>query len=356
MRGWSLIPIGLIALLLIALPVAALTETGLEKDVKETLGLDNDACAPPRNLASAWTEGPSLSVKRDEPRVAVIDGYAYLVGGTLEVVHSSGERLLLTPSDALTRFDPRTGTYTELAPVPEALNHMGVVAYKGDLYALGGYGERVDTHTGKKFFRYDPATDRWSRLPDLPEPRAAMAVGVIGHRLIVAGGARDRVPLSTTFAYDFRSRRWSRLPDMGSRREHVGDAVLGGKLYVLGGRAPQSLAVDTAERYDAAAGRWETLSPMPVPVGGVAAVEAGGDVIAIGGGDDGRGTVSGAVQELDPATGKWSLLSGLRIARHGQGAAFVGDRIWTFGGSDCAYYHATDSVESLKLTAAGTVR
>jgi Kelch motif len=352
MRGWHLIPIGLLVLLLIALPVAALTETGVEEDVKAALGIDIDHCEPPANLASLWDEGPALSSKRDEPRVAVIGGDAYLVGGTLEVVHSPGERLLLTPSDQLTRFDPRTGSYTELAPLPEALNHMGVVAYRGDIYALGGYGERVDAHTGKRFFRYDPATNRWTRLPDLPEPRAAMAVGVIGRELIVAGGARDRIPLATTYAYDFESGSWSRLPDMGSRREHVGDAVLGGRLYVLGGRAPESLAVDTAERYDPARRRWETLPQMPVPVGGVAAVAARGGILAVGGGDDGRGTVSGAVQEFDPATDDWSLLSGLRIARHGHGIAFLGDRIWAFGGSDCAYFHGSDSVESLRLGAA----
>jgi N-acetylneuraminic acid mutarotase len=353
MRGWLAIPIALVLLVLVALPVTALTETGVEKDVKEALGVDVEACAPPANLASAWAQGPNLEFKRDEPRVAVIDGDAYLVGGTIEVVHSPGERLLLTPSASLTRFDPRTGTYTELAPLPEALNHMGVVAYRGQLYALGGYGQRVDTHTGKKFFRYDPAADRWSRLPDMPEPRAAMAVGVIGDELIVAGGARDRIPVASAYSYDFNNRRWSRLPDMGSRREHVGDAVVGGRLYVLGGRAPQSLAVDTAERYDPATRRWEALPPLPVPVGGVAAVAARGDVITLGGGDDGRGTVSGAVQEFDPASDSWSLLSGLRIARHGHGAAFLGGRVWVFGGSDCAYYHSTDSVESLRLQGAG---
>jgi len=353
MRGRAAVPIALVLLVVLALPLAALTETGVEKEVKSALGIDVGTCAPPTNLASAWVEGPALAFKRDEPRVAVIDGDAYLVGGTTEVVHSPGERLLLTPSASLTRFDPGTGTYTELAPLPEPLNHMGVVAYHGRLYALGGYGRRVDAHTGKKFFRYDPATDAWSRLPDMPLPRAAMAVGVIGHELIVAGGARDRVPVATALAYDFRSRRWSRLPDMDSRREHVGDAVLDGRLYVLGGRATHSLAVDTAERYDPRKRRWETLPPMPVPVGGVAAVAADGAVIALGGGDDGRGTVSGAVQEFDPASDEWSLLSGLRTARHGHGAAFVGNRVWVFGGSDCAYYDSTDSVESLRLSRAG---
>jgi N-acetylneuraminic acid mutarotase len=351
-KGWIWLPIGLIALVMIGLPVAALTETGLEKDVKKTLGFDLDECQPMTNLASQWQEGPPLAFKRDEPRIGVIGGDAFLAGGVTEVIHSPGERLLLTPSDHLTKFDPRTETYTEMAPLPQPRNHVGAVVYRGDLYVLGGYGQRVDTHTTKHFYRYDPDEDRWSRMPDLPEPRSAMAVGVIGHTLIMAGGARDRVPTADAFAFDFDTRRWSRLPSMHSRREHVGDAVADGKLYVLGGRAPESLAVDTAERYDPKTRTWETLPRMPVPAGGLAAVAVGDRVIAIGGGNDEAATVTGAVQEFNPATGDWSLLSGLRTPRHGQGAAVLGDKIWVFGGSDCAYFHATDRVEWLRLPAA----
>jgi N-acetylneuraminic acid mutarotase len=349
MKGWVLVPAALVALLLIALPVAGLTDTGLERDVKEALGMDLGECEPMTNLASPWQEGPSLVANRDEPRIGVIDGKAYLVGGVTEVTHSPGERLLLTPSDQLTRFDPRTGTYEELAPLPQPLNHVGVAVYGGDLYVLGGYGERVDAHTSDRFYRYDPETDRWSRMPDLPLPRAAMAVGVIGQTLVVAGGARDRVPTPDAFAFDFERGRWSRLPSMHSRREHVGDAVVGDKLYVLGGRAPHSLAVDTAERFDLGKRRWETLPPLPVPAGGLAAVPLGRDVIAIGGGNDERGTVTGAVQEFDPTRGDWQPLPSLRTPRHGQGAAIVGKKIWVFGGSACAYFNATDRVEWLRI-------
>jgi N-acetylneuraminic acid mutarotase len=351
-KGWALIPIALIVLAVVGLPVAAFTETGVERDVKKALGFDLGECEPMTNLASPWKEGPSLAFKRDEPRIGVINGDAYLVGGVSKVVHTgSKERLLLTPSNLLTRFDPRTETYTDLRPLPESLNHVGVVVYKGQLYVLGGYGDRVDTHTHDRFYRYDPTTNRWSRMPDLPEPRAAMAVGIIGHTLIMAGGARDRVPLSDAFAFDFRSQHWSRLPSMHSRREHVGDAVADGKLYVLGGRAPQSLAVDTAERFDFATRTWEKLPPMPVPAGGLAAVAIGNRVIALGGGNDGNGTVTGAVQEFDPATGEWAPQPSLRTPRHGQGATIVDDRIWVFGGSACAYFNPTDRVESLPLPA-----
>jgi hypothetical protein len=92
---------------------------------------------------------------------------------------------------------------------------------------------------------------------------------------------------------------------------------------------------------------------MPVPVGGLAAVAADGKAIAIGGGNDEAGTVSGAVQAFDPADDRWSLLSGLRTARHGHGAAVTGGGIWVFGGSDCAYLAATDEMEWMRAPSGG---
>jgi Kelch motif protein len=350
MRGWLLIPIALIVAVLVALPVAAFTDSGLEEDVKDAVGFDTGECEPATNLASPWTEGPGLPYERDEPRAGVIDGKAYLVGGTtgVEGEVANGAHVL-DPTDDLTRFDPRSGRYEDLAPLPQPLNHLGVAVYRGNLYVLGGYGRRTDTNTSKRFYRYDPRTGSWSRLPDMPQPRAAAAVGTIGHRLILAGGARDSKARSEAFSFDFRSGRWSRLPDMPSRREHVGNAVVGGKLYVLGGRTPGSLAVATAERYDPRRRRWEELAPMPVPVGGLEAVAADGEAVAIGGGNDEAGTVSGAVQAFDPASGEWTRWPDLRTPRHGHGVGLIGEDLWVFGGSACAYFNATDRVEWLPV-------
>lgn len=349
MKSWLLIPIGLIVLVLVALPVAALTETAPERELKELLGVDLDECRPMTNLASPWVTRASLPFKLDEPRGVGVGEDVYMVGGISGLQHAENGELLLEPSNELTRFQPAGERFRSLAPLPRRLNHIGVTAYEGDIYVVGGYGRTLSSHTSKTFFRYDPATNRWSRLPDMPEPKAAMAAGVVGHRLIVAGGARDNTPLASTFAYDFDSGRWSRLPEMGSRREHVGAAVLGGRLYVLGGRASQSLAVDTAERYDVKAERWETLPPMPVGSGGLGAAAVEGRVFAVGGGNDAAGTVTGAVQEFDPRRGSWKLLAGMRTPRHGHEVASTDDTIWAIGGSPCAYYNASDYVESLHV-------
>jgi Kelch motif/Galactose oxidase, central domain len=349
MRGWLAVPIVLIVALLVALPVAALTETGFEKDVKEAAGFDPESCDPAPNLASPWLEGPPLAEPRDEPRATAIGDSIYLVGGTMGIEELAKDTYLLDPSDQLTRFDLRSERYEELAPLPRPLNHVGLTAYRGDVYVAGGYGSRNDVNTSRAFFRYDPESDRWSRLPDMPAPRAAGAVGVLGDRLIWAGGAENSVAQPDAFAYDFRTRRWSRLASMHTRREHVGEATLDGKLYVLGGRAPQSLAVDTAERFDPRTGQWETLPAMLVPSGGLAAVSLDDAVVAVSGGDDAAETVTGAVQEFNPASDKWRLLPALRTARHGHGAAVADDEVWVFGGSHCAFFNPTDKVEHLPV-------
>jgi hypothetical protein len=349
MRRWHLIPLAIVLLVVIGLPIAAFTNTGLERDLREDIGLETGECVPQTNLSSAWTTAAGLPYELDEPRGAALDGEIYLVGGITGLEHVANERLLLEPSNELTRFDPKTETFTELAPLPDKLNHIGVVSYHHDLYVLGGYGRTLDRETRDSFYRYDPDTDRWSRMPNLPEPRAAMAVGVVGDELILAGGARDNVPHSQAFAFDFKTGQWSHLPDMLSRREHVAGTALGGRLYVFGGRAPASLAVDTAESYDVSERRWRRLPPMLTGSGGLGAVSVGGEVIAVGGGNDGAGTVTGAVQEWDPHTEKWSYISSMRTPRHGHATVAVGDRIWVFGGSPCAYFNATDSVEQLDL-------
>ncbi|MEX0973213.1 MAG: kelch repeat-containing protein [Solirubrobacterales bacterium] len=348
MRGWQILPIGLVAAIVILLPLGALTDTGVEYEFREALGLETKGCRPTTNVSSPWQAGPSLPFDLDEPRATTLDGDVYIVGGTTGITERPDGDLLLDSSDRVLRFAPDAETYIELAPMPQPLNHIGLVGYDHDLYVLGGYGRNLDRATRKTFYRYEPDRDRWTRLPDMPEPRSAMAAAVVGDRLIAAGGARDTVPSSHTFAFDFKTQRWSRLVDMPDRREHVGAVSLDGHLYVLGGRTSRSFAVRDASRYDVKRRRWERLPPLRVPTGGPAAVTSEGSVLVIGGGNDGAGTVTGAVQKWDPRDpDKWKRLDDMRLPRHGHAAAVADGKIWVFGGSPCAYFAATDDVEWL---------
>lgn len=337
---------------LVGVPVVALTETRPERAIKSRLGYGGFNCKSSKPSAG-WAEVESLPERRDEPRAAVVDGMVYLAGGIEQITDygkPSGvrgvERVEVRSFDKFTRFDPRTQEYEELPELPEPLNHIGMAAYGGDVYVVGGYGNLLNGLTAKRdLYRYSPGTRRWTRLAPMPTARGAVATAVVGDRLYVIDGlalGREKAVLE---AYDFGDGRWVRLAPPPTAREHVAGVALDGSLYVIGGRDRLTDSLDTVERYDPDRDRWETLAPLPLGVGGLEAVPFDGKILAIGGGDDRRRTVTGAVQQYDPGSDSWSPFSQMRSPRHGFASALVGDAIYTFGGSRCALFNPVDTVD-----------
>jgi hypothetical protein len=344
-----------LGVVLVGLPLVKLTDTGAERSIKERLGLLDEGCHPRTADSPGWRAAGQLPDLRDEPRGVTVDGRIYLAGGIAEItdygkpsdVPGVAERVAVRSLRNLTRFDPATGAYTELAPLPEPLNHLGLVAYRGAIYAVGGHGALLGGADPKAgLARYSPAEDRWTRLAPMPTPRGAVAVGVVGDRLYVAGGMAAGRALATVEAYDVGEGRWHRVADLPAPREHVAGAVLGGRFYVVGGRDRQTDALGDVTRYDPAADRWERLADLPVRAGGLEAVPYDGAILAMGGGNDRGGTVTGAVQRFDPRTGRWTRLADMRTPRHGFAAAVGDGRVYTFGGSPCALFAASDIVET----------
>ena len=103
MSRWLWIPIGLLALVLLALPLAALTESEPEHELKELLGVDRDECVPMTDLASPWKTRADMPFDLDEPRGAGLGEDVYLLGGITGLQRADDGSLLLDPSDELTR-------------------------------------------------------------------------------------------------------------------------------------------------------------------------------------------------------------------------------------------------------------
>jgi len=353
--------------LVLLLPLTQITETGLERGLKDRLGL-----LPPGPVncwASApspgWSAGVALPEDRDEPRATPLGGSVYLAGG-IDAILEYGEpsdvpgvpeRVEVASSDELLRFDPASGRYEQLPPLPEPLNHIGFVTYEGDLYVVGGHGELLWGAAPKRgFYRYSPETREWTTLAPMPTARGAAAVEVVGDRLVVAGGMIRGRAVSIVEVYDFGEGRWVDAAPMPAPREHAGTAVVGGLLYVIGGRDAVTDSLASVETYDAARDRWAPVADLPVGSGGLAAVPFEGTVIAMGGGDDRRRFVVPAVQQFDPGSGRWTELPRMRSPRHGFAAATVDDRVYTFGGSPCPLFNSSDTVDVFEPGSVETAR
>jgi hypothetical protein len=284
--------------------------------------------------------------------VAVAGGRLYAFGGT----EGKG------PTGSVLRFDPVSGDWTTLRPMPEpnlaacATDDGGAILMAGGWVMRSGSGVITD-----QTWRYDPRRDEWRPGPALPEPRASCVLtrtdeglaliggfdwrtiglgtvrtlragvwsppggmpvasagasaAVLNGIVYVAGGS-DASPsgggrrLSDFFAYDPRDGRWTPLPPMPTAREGAGMAVLDGRVYVAGGnlfdRGPSATAL---ESYDPATRAWTREPPMPYPRSHPAAAALAGRLYVFGGAPLG-GQATRTAQVYDPRSRRWTVVDG----------------------------------------------
>jgi Kelch motif protein/kelch motif-containing protein len=347
----NFIPLGLIGAALILVPLSAVVEFPGEERVKGWFGVEyiKQGCGPirDRGQGGGWRREPSLPGARESGSATRVGNGVFIAGGL------SGKRFDEARSEAaFERFDLRTRRYERLPSLPERLNHEGLGTYRGDVYMVGGAGDRIDPFFAtSSFWRYRVGTRRWERLPPMPTARAGLGTATIGHRFFAVGGT-DHVTgvrgasQHTNEAYDFTTGRWSELAPMPTARDHLGVASLGGFLYAVGGRSPDGNNQRAFERYDPRSDRWERLRPPPISVSGVQLLPVGGRLVLAGGESPAKGWLTGATQAYDPRTGAWRRLPSMPIPLHGYAASVAGSRLYLFGGGDCAGYSAVRTAES----------
>jgi non-specific serine/threonine protein kinase len=294
---------------------------------------------------ATWQPGPSLPFAQDEVRAAAVGDDILLGSGLVPSRSALGGFASL---DRLYRFDPDTGGYEAVAPLPMRVDHPAFAAHGDSLYVFGGWSDGVPT---ARSFELDDG--RWEELPEMPTARAGAAAAVVGNEIVVIGGTlADHTSGAldgsrTVESFDLEQRRWRSLPDMPTPRHHHAAVAVGHVITVVGGRDGDRFSVATVEQLDTATDRWVEARPLPLAVGATTAVAVDGEVVVTGGGDDAGGWVTPATWRL--RDGAWQRLPDLAVPRHGHGMAAADGVVYVFGGSPCAGYGLTSSVERLML-------
>ena len=279
-----------------------------------------------------WTTLPATGWPRQEVSYVAYGGRLFLAGG--------GTRQQV--------FDPRTGRWADVAPLPEPLDHIQGAVVGGRIYYVGGLRSWPDDEVGSVYV-YDPTSDRFSRGPDMPRPRGAGGVAAHDGKLYYAGGLNDGRAVPWLDVLDPATGRWSQLPDMPRQRDHFQAVFAGDRLLVTGGRNRDiGKEIADTDAYDVGERRWVTgLAPLPTPRGGFGAVVAGGDMLVIGGEVPGRALPT--VEAYNVARDTWRTLPSMPTARHGVQAALCGDRVLLAAGGARMGGGPSDAHEALAV-------
>jgi hypothetical protein len=217
--------------------------------------------------------------------------------------------------DETTRFDPETGGWTELAPIPTAREKPNGAIIDGKFYVVGGWDTDGDTAIPTMEI-YDIATDSWSTGAPIPTAWAASGNAVLDGKLYLVGGCRASCGGTEVWIYDPVEDDWSAAAPYPQQASWTHCGAIDGLLYCAGGsRGPTG----NAYVYDPAAGQWLPIAPMPQPQWGGAYAVANGRLLVTGGVIGGQVTNQGYA--YDPRADAWEPLPNANHPRYrGAGA------------------------------------
>ncbi|XP_051165737.1 kelch-like protein 5 [Leptopilina boulardi] len=158
-----------------------------------------------------WSYVSQMSSPRSTVGVAVLNDKLYAVGGR------DNSSCLST----VECYDPHTNKWTSCAPMSKRRGGVGVGVVNGYLYVLGGHDAPITNPNTSRFDcveRYDPKTDTWTMVAPMSVPRDAVGVCVLGDRLLAVGGYDGQQYLTLVEAYDPHLNEWHQVASLKTGR------------------------------------------------------------------------------------------------------------------------------------------
>jgi outer membrane protein assembly factor BamB len=304
---------------------------------------------------------------------AVADGWLYVYGGHTgtEHAHSAANLSSHFRRVQLGSTGEASGTQAwEELPMQTPLQGLPLVSHGGKLYRAGGLSVRnattddeEDLHSITEFASYDPATGQWTDLTPLPAPRSSHDAVVIGDKLFVVGGwtlsgTSDGEWLERSLVFDLANpdAGWQKLPEQSFQRRALAAAEWHGKLVALGGMDENADVSPRVDFFDPTTGKWSEGPNLPgrgIAGFGVSAWNLDGELYVSG--------MRGVVYRLNDEGSDWEEVAKLGTPRFFHRLLPGGDDSLLAVGGASRKGHLTDieeidvkSTEPSKETAADT--
>lgn len=96
-----------------------------------------------------------------------------------------------------------------------------MAACNGFVYAVGGHDAPASNPTSSRFDcveRYDPKTDTWTIVAPISSARDAVGVCLLGDRLYAVGGFDGQQYISAVESYDAQNNEWTKVAPLSVGR------------------------------------------------------------------------------------------------------------------------------------------
>ncbi|PWH20828.1 MAG: hypothetical protein DDG58_00660 [Ardenticatenia bacterium] len=220
-----------------------------------------------------------------------------------------------------------TSRWVEHADLPLARTRLGLAAYGGALYAIGGNYEGGVTG---QVDMYIPGRNTWVARANKSTPVSNIGAMAIGDLIYVPGGCdASDTAVDKLEVYNPKVDTWTEAAPLPFAVCGYALTVSGGRLYVIGGWDGTRF-VPAVQEYDPAHDTWVLRAELPYPFGFAVAGTIGETIYVVGGYDGTREMVETLAYDLQRDT--WSPRAPMKVGRAGAGGAVLGGELYVIGG------------------------
>lgn len=219
----------------------------------------------------SWSTGVPLPLALTGGTLTACNGNLYYFGG--------GTSSITTGSTTALSYDPSTGAWTSLAPMPAALSAHGAVCWGDSVIFIVG-GPYTGSGTNLNVYYYRVGSNTWGTITNsLPagQGRRTFAMGLVNGNEIMIGAGYNTAYLKSVYKGTIGSNAsqitWIQMPDVPTG--YAGLSRPGGTgifkyFFVVCGERSGGGYHDTAYVFDAVSNSWiDVIAPKPFPTSNI---------------------------------------------------------------------------------------
>jgi N-acetylneuraminic acid mutarotase len=239
-------------------------------------------------------------------------------------------------------FQPNTGTWTTVAPLPQTrFSHSATLLSDGRVLVVDGI---VNGSISRSTVIYDPRFAAWTPGSSTGFGHAQQSSATLRDgRILVAGGYGLASEL-----YDPRSNTWSTVGTIPFRAQPVMGILADGKVLLAAGIDRRAKELRTTEIYEPLLGRWHQTGELHTGRDAATGTVLGDGEVLLAGGRAFTFKTLKTAELYDPNTGRWTAAASMHAARVAASAVLLHDgSVLTCGGTDfadgirsCELYHS----------------
>ena len=228
---WSrgpVLPVALHHVMMVSYQNTVYVIGGLEVQGSEASGIASARVLRLNEAEGLWVDAPPLHHARGAAAAAVVGNKIVVVGGRTGATGG-------TPAQDVPTTEVFDGTsWHDAAALPVPGDHLAAASDGTYVYVVGGRKLEPAASTAA-LQRFDPNTGQWTQLTPVPSPVTDCGVAIVGDQLIVVGGESTGSVFGTVRAYNLTSKTWSILASMAAPRHGLAVTAIGSTVYAIDG-------------------------------------------------------------------------------------------------------------------------